>query len=90
MDGLEPLKSFITPGGTPLSAALHVARTVIRRAERIAVELASVETDTSPEAIRYLNRLSGPAVRAWSRCQWQRRQDVLWVPGNHGDVKKGG
>lgn len=53
---LEPLKSFILPGGTPLSAALHVARTVTRRAERITVELAQAEADTSPDALRYLNR----------------------------------
>jgi cob(I)alamin adenosyltransferase len=56
---LEPLKAFILPGGTPLSAALHVARAVCRRAERRAVTLARMDTGTvRPEALRYLNRLS--------------------------------
>jgi cob(I)alamin adenosyltransferase len=54
---LEPLKSFIVPGGTPKAAALHVARTVCRRAERRVVELSS-ETEIPPVVIIYLNRLS--------------------------------
>ncbi len=56
---LEPLKAFILPGGTPLAAALHVARAVCRRAERRTVTLARLDADTvRPEALRYLNRLS--------------------------------
>ena len=54
---LPPLTSFVVPGGTPLSAHLHVARTVCRRAERDVVALAAQEPVT-PEAIAYLNRLS--------------------------------
>ncbi len=56
---LEPLKTFILPGGTPAAAALHVARAVCRRAERRAVTLAHSDAGTvRPEALRYLNRLS--------------------------------
>ncbi len=56
---LEPLKAFILPGGTPLAAALHVARAVCRRAERRTVTLAYMDADAvRPEALRYLNRLS--------------------------------
>src|SRR5690606_36738721 len=54
---LEPLTSFVLPGGTPLAAFLHQARTVSRRAERNAVTLAAAEP-VNPEAVRYLNRLS--------------------------------
>jgi cob(I)alamin adenosyltransferase len=54
---LEPLKQFILPGGTPAAAALHLARTVCRRAERCTVTLAETET-ISPGAVIYLNRLS--------------------------------
>lgn len=56
-EDLPPLTSFILPGGTPAAAALHVARTVCRRAERVAVALADVEA-VNPVAIAYLNRLS--------------------------------
>lgn len=56
-EDLPPLTSFILPGGTPAAAALHVARTVCRRAERVAVALADVEA-VNPAAIAYLNRLS--------------------------------
>ncbi|SEQ29097.1 ATP:cob(I)alamin adenosyltransferase [Devosia sp. YR412] len=87
---LEPLKSFILPGGTPLSASLHLARTVTRRAERITAELASLESDTSAEAIRYLNRLSDLLFVLSRVANNNGAKDVLWVPGNYGDVKKGG
>ncbi|MET3928024.1 cob(I)yrinic acid a,c-diamide adenosyltransferase [Devosia sp. 2618] len=87
---LAPLKSFVLPGGTPLSAALHVARTVTRRAERITVELASVEPDTNPEAVRYLNRLSDMLFVLARVANNNGARDLLWVPGNYGDVKKGG
>lgn len=85
-----PLKSFILPGGSPLAAALHLARTVTRRAERITVELAAVEADTSPEALRYLNRLSDLLFVLGRVANSNGVKDVLWVPGNYGDVKKGG
>jgi cob(I)alamin adenosyltransferase len=87
---LEPLKSFVLPGGTPLSAALHIARTVTRRAERITVALAATEPDTSAEAVRYLNRLSDLLFVLGRIANANGTRDVLWVPGNHGDVKKGG
>lgn len=88
-EGLSPLRSFVLPGGTPLSAALHVARTVTRRAERIVVELASIEPDVSPEAIRYLNRLSDLLFVLGRVANNNGEKDVLWVPGNYGDLKKG-
>lgn len=56
-DELEPLRSFILPGGSAVGAALHVARTVCRRAERTVVGLAETE-DVAPEILVYLNRLS--------------------------------
>lgn len=87
---LEPLRSFVLPGGTPLAAALHVARTVTRRAERIVVELAAAEPETSPEAMRYLNRLSDLLFVLSRVANTNGTKDVLWVPGHHGDVKKGG
>ena len=87
---IEPLRSFILPGGSPLSAALHVARTVARRAERITVALAAAEADTSPEVVRYLNRLSDLLFVLARVANNNGAKDVLWVPGNYGDVKKGG
>jgi cob(I)alamin adenosyltransferase len=87
---IAPLKSFILPGGSPLAAALHVARTVTRRAERLTVELTTAEADTSPEALRYLNRLSDLLFVLARVANNNGVKDVLWVPGNHGDVKKGG
>jgi cob(I)alamin adenosyltransferase len=88
-EGLAPLKSFVLPGGTPLSAALHIARTVTRRAERIVVELASIEADVNPEAIRYLNRLSDLLFVLGRVANNNGDKDVLWAPGNYGDLKKG-
>jgi cob(I)alamin adenosyltransferase len=88
-EALAPLKSFVLPGGTPLSSALHVARTVARRAERIVVELASVEPDVNAEAIRYLNRLSDLLFVLGRVANNNGEKDVLWVPGNYGDLKKG-
>ena len=55
---IKPLRSFILPGGSPAAAALHLARTVARRAERLMVELSQREDETvGPEAIRYINRV---------------------------------
>ncbi|MCS6761563.1 MAG: cob(I)yrinic acid a,c-diamide adenosyltransferase [Candidatus Devosia symbiotica] len=85
---IEPLTSFVLPGGSPLAAALHVARTVTRRAERITAELAVVEPDTSPEALRYLNRLSDLLFVLSRVANANGATDVLWVPGNNGDLKK--
>ncbi|WP_136439871.1 cob(I)yrinic acid a,c-diamide adenosyltransferase [Pacificoceanicola onchidii] len=77
---LEPLRSFILPGGSALSAHLHLCRTVARRAERLAVELASVE-DVNPDAVKYLNRLSDWFFVAARIANDDGRADVLWVPG---------
>jgi cob(I)alamin adenosyltransferase len=85
---LAPLTSFILPGGTPLSAALHIARTVTRRAERLVAALIEAEPDTSPETLRYLNRLSDLLFVLGRVANAGGTKDILWVPGNYGDVKK--
>ncbi|MEX0285878.1 MAG: cob(I)yrinic acid a,c-diamide adenosyltransferase [Paracoccaceae bacterium] len=77
---LEPLRSFILPGGTPLAAHLHVCRTVARRAERCAIEL-SMDEDVNPAAIKFLNRLSDWFFVAARMANDSGRADVLWVPG---------
>lgn len=77
---LKPLKSFVLPGGSPAAAALHVARTVTRRAERIAVELSQKEA-VNPEAVKYLNRLSDFLFVASRSVNDNGAKDVLWVPG---------
>jgi cob(I)alamin adenosyltransferase len=77
---LNPLKSFVLPGGSPAAAALHVARTVTRRAERLAVEVAQSE-QVNPFAIHYLNRLSDFLFVASRAVNDNGAGDVLWVPG---------
>ncbi len=77
---LEPLRSFILPGGTALAAHLHQCRTVARRAERLAVHLATVE-EINPEAVKYLNRLSDWFFVAARIANDDGRADVLWIPG---------
>lgn len=77
---LEPLRSFILPGGSALSAHLHLCRTVARRAERLAVELAAQEP-VNPDAVKYLNRLSDWFFVAARTANDEGRADVLWVPG---------
>lgn len=77
---LQPLDSFVLPGGTGLAAALHLARTVARRAERLAVALADKET-INPEAIKYLNRLSDHLFVLARVSNDKGRSDVLWRPG---------
>jgi len=77
---LEPLRSFILPGGSALAAHLHHARTVARRAERDAVELASMES-VNDWAVKYLNRLSDWFFCAARIANDEGRADVLWVPG---------
>ncbi|ODT74589.1 MAG: ATP:cob(I)alamin adenosyltransferase [Pelagibacterium sp. SCN 64-44] len=86
--GLQPLKSFILPGGTPLSVALHLARTVTRRAERLVSALLEAESETSPETLRYLNRLSDLLFVLGRAANDQGQADILWVPGNYGDLDK--
>lgn len=77
---LSPLRSFILPGGSALAAHLHLSRTVSRRAERLAVELARLEP-VNPAAIRYLNRLSDWLFVASRIANDNGESDVLWVPG---------
>lgn len=77
---LEPLRSFILPGGSELAAHLHVCRTVARRAERLATDLATRET-VNDAAVRYLNRLSDWFFVAARMANNAGKDDVLWVPG---------
>jgi cob(I)alamin adenosyltransferase len=76
---LAPLDSFILPGGTPLAAQLHLARTITRRAERLVTALAATET-VNPEAVKYLNRLSDHLF-VLSRVANRAAGDILWRPG---------
>lgn len=77
---LTPLRSFVLPGGSALSAHLHLCRTVCRRAERLAVALNGAEP-VNPVAIRYLNRLSDWFFVAGRIANDDGAADVLWVPG---------
>jgi len=77
---LTPLRSFILPGGSALSAQLHLCRTVYRRAERLTVELAAMEA-VNTEAVKYLNRLSDWFFVAGRIANNDGKDDVLWVPG---------
>lgn len=77
---LEPLRSFILPGGSALAAHLHLCRTVSRRAERLTVELATMEA-VNPAAVKYLNRLSDWFFVAGRIANNGGKDDVLWVPG---------
>lgn len=79
---LAPLDSFILPGGKPTAAQLHLARTVVRRAEREITALAEAEA-VNPEAVRYVNRLSD---HLFVLARWVNDRgggDVLWVPGGN-------
>lgn len=79
---LQPLTSFVLPSGTPLSAHLHLARTVCRRAEREAVRLEDRSAGAvSGPALRYLNRLSDLLFVAARRANANGEGDVLWKPG---------
>ena len=80
-DSQKPLDSFILPGGSPLSAHLHVARTVCRRAEREAVRLMETGQTVNVEAVKYLNRLSDHLFVAARRANANGADDVLWKPG---------
>jgi cob(I)alamin adenosyltransferase len=81
---LTPLKSFILPGGSPAAAALHLARTVTRRTERMMVALAqNPEEHVNREAIRYINRVSDFLFVAGRVVNDNGNADVLWVPGQN-------
>ncbi len=87
---LEPLRSFVIPGGTPAAAHLHVCRTVCRRAERRTI---AVGEDVNPDAVRYLNRLSdflfilSRAANADGASS--AGEEPLWDPGAHGSASAG-
>jgi cob(I)alamin adenosyltransferase len=78
-ENLEPLRSFVLPGGTEPAALLHLARTVCRRAERVTVALAA-EADVNPEALTYLNRLSD-LLFILARAANAGHDEPLWRPG---------
>jgi cob(I)alamin adenosyltransferase len=81
---LQPLNSFVLPGGSPTAAHLHLARTVCRRAERLMTELAAQPGETvGTAALRYINRLSDFLFVASRHVNDHGRADVLWVPGKH-------
>lgn len=81
---LQTLRSFILPGGSPAAAALHLARTVARRAERLMVELARTEGEiVGPEAIKYMNRASDFFFVAARAVNENGEKDILWVPGKN-------
>jgi cob(I)alamin adenosyltransferase len=81
---LQPLKSFVLNGGTPAAAALHLARTVVRRAERIMVALSQdPRSHVSREAIRYINRVSDFLFVAARAVNDNGNADVLWIPGKN-------
>lgn len=81
-DALAPLDSFILPGGSKVSAHLHVARTVVRRAERLVVALSGREA-INDNAVRYLNRLSDLLFVLSRHCNGNGKDDVLWIPGGN-------
>lgn len=89
---LEPLRSFVIPGGTPAAAHLHVFRTVCRRAERRTI---AVGAEVNPEVVRYLNRLSdllfilsraanvAPSPGGDGESEAGSGSEPLWEPGAH-------
>ncbi len=79
---LTALKSFVLPGGAPLAAYLHLARTIVRRAEREIAELASGE-DVNPAALKYANRLSDHLFVLSRYINARADGDVLWTPGEN-------
>ena len=79
---MSDLTSFILPGGSPASAYLHLARTVVRRSERLMTDLATTE-QVSPEALKYMNRLSDHLFVLARYLNDTGQADVLWVPGNN-------
>jgi cob(I)alamin adenosyltransferase len=83
---LEPLRSFVLPGGTEVAARLHLARTVCRRAERLAVAL-DAQTSVNPAALSYLNRLSDLLfILARAANVAEGRDEPLWKPGASRDA----
>ena len=83
-DELEPLRSFILPGGGAAAAHLHLARTVCRRAERLIAELSDKAGESvTPEVLKYVNRLSDFLFVAARHANGKGARDVLWKPGQN-------
>jgi cob(I)alamin adenosyltransferase len=83
-DELEPLRSFILPGGSAAAAYLHLARTVCRRAERLIAELNDKPDESvTPEVLKYVNRLSDFLFVAARHANGKGARDVLWKPGQN-------
>jgi cob(I)alamin adenosyltransferase len=83
-DALEPLRSFILPGGSAAAAYLHLARTVCRRAERLIAELNDrPDESVTPEVLKYVNRLSDFLFVAARHANDKGTRDVLWKPGQN-------
>ena len=81
---LQPLRSFVLPGGTQAASFLHLARTVSRRAERLMVALAARPNEpVGGSALRYINRLSDFLFVAARYANDKGQSDVLWVPGQN-------
>jgi cob(I)alamin adenosyltransferase len=81
---LQPLRSFVLPGGSPAAAQLHLARTVTRRAERVMVALAAKPGEkVNPEGLKYINRISDLLFVAARAVNDNGNADVLWVPGRN-------
>lgn len=87
-EGLAPLRSFVLPGGTALAVALHLARTVTRRAERLVVELLTKEPDVNNSALIYLNRLSDLLFVMARVANANGESDVLWSPGMYTETSQ--
>ncbi|MCB9992292.1 MAG: cob(I)yrinic acid a,c-diamide adenosyltransferase [Hyphomicrobiaceae bacterium] len=86
--GLEPLNSFVLPGGTPLASSLHVARAVARRAERDVARLMQMEKLSNLPLV-YLNRLSDLLFVYARMANDNGKSDVLWDPGRFGGANEG-
>lgn len=79
---LKPLESFVLPGGSKVAAHLHLARTIVRRAERAVTALGAAEP-INPDALRYINRLSDFLFVLARHVNNKGKADVLWVPGQN-------
>lgn len=84
---IDPLKSFVLPGGSAASAYLHLARTTVRRAERLLVKVSDDE-EISTLAVKYLNRLSDHLFVLSRKTNNNGKNDVLWVPGKNREEGK--
>ena len=81
---LEPLRSFVLPGGLPAAAYLHLARTICRRAERLIAELMDkADESVTPEVLQYVNRLSDYLFVAARYANDKGAMEILWRPGEN-------